>query len=110
MIWAWIKNHPRLILWGAAAILAVILCIRLIDFGQFLCKADQNAARIVQLEATLAQERAYLDEVLQAQAQNQSFITRQRKALSDAKEDDAPAASVLINTINRLHGDARDSK
>lgn len=103
----WIKANPKAILYAVIAILIAAICWKLWDAGWRACKADENEKKIVALEDALAAEREYLNRVLQGQQKNQSFVTRQRKALADAKEADAPAADVLVNTIVRLHNDPR---
>lgn len=105
----WIKLNPlkafKIGLWIVIALLIMALAWKLIDIGVKKCEGKQDKARIIQLENALELERAYLNRVLTAQASNQKFMTRQRKAVSNAKEADAYCAAVLCNTIHRLHND-----
>lgn len=109
-VFSFAKKNPKVILWIVIFILSAGLAWKIYGMVWDACKAEQNRHQIIALENALKLEREYLNHVLVSQAKNQKFITRQRKALQDAKENDAPAAPVLINTINRLHNDTGDVK
>lgn len=105
----WIKTNPKRF-FQIILVIAIVLMIGaiagiLINVGVNKCEAKHNEEKIAVLENALELEREYLNKVLTAQAKNASFINRQRRATTNAKEADAPCAAVLCNTINRLHND-----
>lgn len=67
-------------------------------------ESEYQAEKNEKLEAALEESKRYQSLLQAEQAKNRKFTLDQRKAKADAKEENAPCAPVLCNTIKRLYG------
>lgn len=78
-------------------------------YEQLVCTSDNLAGENAALKLQLAEAQQYSLFLAAAKKKNEDFITRQRKAIRDAKENDGPVADVLRGTYDRLRRDDEEN-
>lgn len=78
-------------------------------YEQLVCTSDNLTAENAALKLQLAEAQQYSLFLAAAKKKNEDFITRQRKAIRDAKENDGPVADVLRGTYDRLRRDDEEN-
>jgi len=69
------------------------------------CESEKIARENEVLQRQAEEFRQYILFLEEKKAENEKFISRQRKALEDAQEQDGDVAPVLRGTIDRLRDD-----
>jgi len=78
-------------------------------YEQLVCTSDNLAADNAALRLQLAEAQQYSLFLAAAKKKNEDFITRQKKALRDAKEQDGAVAPVLRGAYDRMRRDNEEN-